>query len=370
MIAGDAGQGGATWAVLQYLLGLRRLGHDVYFVEPLRTGPPHPTTAAYFSEVTRAFGLEGTAALLPAEARQTVGVPYERLLGVAARADVLINVSGMLSDEALVSRVPVRVYLDLDPAFVQLWHATQTADMRFTGHTHFVTVGQSIGGPNCDVPTCGLEWIPTLQPVVLERWPAVGPDGPVQWDAFTTIANWRGYGSIEHDGVQYGQKAHSLRRLLELPRLTRERFTLALSIHPGETRDIEALSSHGWQRVDPAEVAGTPDQYQQFVQRSKGEFGFAKSGYVAARCGWFSDRSACYLASGRPVVAQDTGFSRHLPTGEGLLAFETAEQAAAAVEAVNRDYARHCRAARALAEKYFDSDNVLSWLLSRIGVTP
>jgi hypothetical protein len=192
----------------------------------------------------------------------------------------------------------------------------------------------------------------------------------VRWDAFTTVANWRGYGSIEHDGVRYGQKAHSLRRLIDLPRLTRERFTLALSIHPQEVKDIEALTSHGWQRVDPAEVAGTPDRYQQFVQGSRGEFGLAKSGYVASRCGWFSDRSACYLASGRPVVAQDTGFSRHLPTGKGLLAFENAQQAAAAVEAVGRDYGRHCLAARALAEEYFDSDKVLGRLLRRIGVAP
>jgi hypothetical protein len=370
MIAGDPGQGGAAWAVLQYVLGLRRLGHSVYFVEPVRTGPPHPTIMAYFTEVTRTFGLEGAAALLPAGARQTVGLPYEQLLEIAGRADVLINVSGMLSDDVLVPRVPVRVYLDLDPAFVQLWHATQTADMRFAGHTHFVTVGQSIGGLDCDVPTCGLDWIPTLQPVVLERWPAIGPDGPVRWDALTTVANWRGYGSIEHGGVHYGQKAHSLRRLIDLPRLTRERFTLALSIHPQEVKDVEALSSNGWQRVDPADVAATPAQYQRFVQGSKAEFGLAKSGYVASRCGWFSDRSACYLASGRPVVAQDTGFSRHLPTGEGLFAFNTVDEAAAAIEVMNRDYRRHCRAARALAEEYFDSDKVIGTLLRRIGVAP
>jgi hypothetical protein len=206
--------------------------------------------------------------------------------------------------------------------------------------------------------------------VVLERWPAVGPDGPVRWDALTTVANWRGYGSIEHGGVHYGQKAHSLRRLIDLPRLTRERFTLALSIHPQEVKDVEALSSNGWQRVDPADVAATPGQYQSFVQGSRAEFGLAKSGYVASRCGWFSDRSACYLASGRPVVAQDTGFTRHLPTGEGLFAFNTVDDAAAAIEVMNGDYPRHCRAARALAEEYFGSDKVLGTLLRRIGVAP
>ena len=370
MIAGDPRQGGATWAVLQYLLGLRRLVHDVYFIEPLRVGPIAPAVTQYFSDVTRAFELEDVAALLPADARQTAGLPYEHVVEVAKRADVLINVSGMLTDEAIIGRIPVRVYLDLDPAFVQLWHETGAADMRFAGHTHFVTVGQSIGGPHCDVPTCGLDWIPTLQPVVLERWPRVGPEAAPRWDAFTTVANWRGYGSVEHAGVHYGQKAHSLRGLMHLPRLTRERLMLALSIHPNEVKDLEALSSNGWLRADPAEVAATPAQYQRFVQGSKGEFGLAKSGYVASRCGWFSDRSACYLASGRPVVAQDTGWSRYLPAGQGLLAFDTAEQAAAALEAVDRDYARHCRAARAIAETHFDSDKVLGRLLSRIGVGP
>jgi hypothetical protein len=370
MIASDPGQGGATWAVLQYLLGLRRLGHDVYFVEPVAAASARPDVTRYFNDIVRDFGLEGAAALLPADKRQTVGVPYDRLAEIAKHTDLLINVSGMLTDEAIVSRVAVRVYLDLDPAFVQLWHATHAADMRFTGHTHFVTVGQAIGQPDCNVPTCGLNWIPTLQPVVLERWPRVGPEGPLEWDALTTVGNWRGYGSIEHGGVQYGQKAHSLRRLIELPRLTDERFVLALSIHPDEVNDLDALSSHGWQRVDPAEVASTPARYQRFVQGSKGEFGLAKSGYVASRCGWFSDRSACYLASGRPVVAQDTGFGRYLPTGEGLLAFETTEQAVAAIERLNRDYAGHCRAARALAESYFNSDKVLTRLLRQIGVAP
>jgi hypothetical protein len=192
----------------------------------------------------------------------------------------------------------------------------------------------------------------------------------LEWDAFTTVGNWRGYGSVEHAGVHYGQKAHSLRRLLDLPRLTPEPFTLALSIHPDEVKDLEALSSHGWKLLDPAEVASTPGRYQRFVQGSRGEFGVAKSGYAASRCGWFSDRSACFLASGRPVVAQDTGFSRHLPTGEGLFAFATAEEAAAAVTEVSRDYARHCRAARALAETHFDSDKVLGTLLRGIGVAP
>jgi hypothetical protein len=364
MIAGDPGQGGATWAVLQYLLGFRRLGHDVVFVEPVKTLTPAVTE--YFRSVTEEFGLQGSAALLIAGTRKTVGLPYDRLAAVARRADMLVNVSGMLADEELTAAIPVRVYLDLDPAFIQLWH-TQGIDMRFAGHTHFVTIGQAIGRPDCLVPTCGLRWIPTPQPIVLERWPVAGP---VTRNALTTVGNWRGYGSVEQDGVFYGQKAHSLRPLIDLPTRTRERFELALAIHPGETTDLAALAANGWHLLDPAAVAGTPDQYQQFIQGSKAEFGLAKSGYAASRCGWFSDRSVCYLASGRPVIAQETGFSRYLPTGTGLFAFARADDVLAAIEAINADYVRHARAAQSIAEEYFDSDRVLTRLLRQIGVAP
>jgi hypothetical protein len=270
----------------------------------------------------------------------------------------------MLTDPELIGPIPRRVYLDLDPGFVQLWHAVQGIDMRFAGHTHFVTIGLAIGHADCSVPTCGLPWITTPQPIVLEHWPVAGA---VTRDAFTTIGNWRGYGSVEHGGVSYGQKAHSLRPLIELPLLTPQRFELALGIHSDETNDLAALAANGWILLDPAEVAGTPDRYRRFVQESKAEFGIAKSGYVASRCGWFSDRSLCYLASGRPVLAQDTGFGRWLPVGEGVLSFSTLDEAVAGADAIAADYPRHAGAARRIAEQFFDSDIVLSRLLDRIG---
>jgi hypothetical protein len=372
MIAGDPYQGGATWAVLQYLLGFRRLGHDVYFVEPVRADSLRPqgvrlrdsTNAGYFRQVIEEFGLEGKAALLLAETTDTFGMPYEQLRRTAERADLLINISGMLTDVALAGRIPVRVYLDLDPAFNQLWQAVQGIDRHFAGHTHFVTVGLAIGRPECPVPTCGLPWITTLQPVVLEHWRVAGP---IVHDGLTTVGNWRGYGSIEYQGVQYGQKAHSLRAFMSLPRRTQERFMPALAIHPEEKKDLAALAENGWRVLDPGQVAGTPGRYREFIQGSKAEFGIAKSGYVHSHCGWFSDRSICYLASGRPVIAQDTGFGAFIPAGEGLFAFRTSEDVLAAIDAINSDYATHARAARALAEAYFDSDRVLSGFLDRIG---
>ena len=374
MIAADPQQGGATWAVLQYVLGLHALGHDVCLLEPVARDHLRPAgttlgdsvNARYFIDVARRFGLEGDAALMAVESDEIVGLDRDAVRTRAASADLLINISGLLRDDALIARVPVRVYLDLDPAFNQMWEAFDGIDMGFGGHTHFVTVGWNVGRAGSVVPDCGREWIPTWQPVVLERWPVAERLGR---DALTTVGNWRGYGSIERNGVLYGQKAHSLRPFFALPSRTRERFELALAIHPDETLDLAGLRENGWGLVDPAEVAGTPDDYQAFVQDSKGEFGIAKSGYVRSRCGWFSDRSVCYLASGRPVIAQETGFSDVLPVGDGLFAFETMDDVLAAIECLRTDYPRHRAAARDLAEEYFESTKVLSRLIDRVGAT-
>jgi hypothetical protein len=362
MVAGVAGHGGATWAILQYLLGLRRLGHDVLVVEPVDRLAAE--AEAYGRAVMDDAGLDGDWALMAAGTRETAGCSYEEVAERARRADVLLNVSGMLTDEELLRAVPVRAYLDLDPAFNQLWHDAQGVDMRFDGHTHFVTVGLAVGSDRCAVPACGRTWISTVPPVVLDEWPVAQR---VEHDAFTTVANFRAYGSVEHGGVHYGQKVHSLRELIDLPPRTSERFVLAMSVHPDEKDDLRLLHDNGWELVDPSAVAGTPASYRRFVQGSKGEFGLTKSGYVVSRSGWFSDRSACYLASGRPVVAQDTGFSAYLPTGAGLLSFTETQGAADAVKRIDAEYEEHRAAARALAEEHFDSDRVLTRLLDRLG---
>ncbi len=365
MVAGDPEQGGASWAVLQYVLGLRALGHDVYLVEPVDR--LEPRSVRYFSALVRDFGLDGHAALLVRGSRECSGIPYRKLLRLARGADLVLNVSGMLRDEELVGPAPLRVFLDLDPAFNQLWHALDGIDMGFGLHNRFATVGLELGAPGCPVPTCGREWIRTLPPVFLPQWRQAES---LETDGFTTVGNWRGYGSIVWNGKRYGQKAHSLRKIVTLPELTSERIAPALSIHGEETEDLRSLRRHGWELIDPLRVAGSPQRYAAFVRGSKGELGLAKEGYVESRCGWFSDRSACYLASGRPVVAQDTGFSRHIPVGEGLLSFTTAAEAAAAIAEVGGNYRRHAGAARALAEDTLDSTKVLMGLLERVHRTP
>ncbi len=369
MVAGDPHQGGASWAVLQYLLGLRALGHDVVLVEPVRAQPGRPdpldpagAVVGYFRSLPH---LQGSAALLASDREETVGMPFEELVRFASDADVLINVSGMLANERLLEPIPVRAFLDLDPGFVQVWHVTGE-DMGLDRHTHWVSVGQSLGRPDCPIPTCGKRWIGTVPPVALDHWPMTPAPHKA---AFTSVGHWRSYGSIEHEGIHYGQRSHSLRTLIDLPRQVDARFQLALGIHPAERRDIEALEENGWELLDPAQVAGTPDRYAAFIRVSLAELGVAKSGYVASRSGWLSDRSACYLASGRPVVAQDTGFDDFLPTGEGLLSFATTDEAAAAVEEVQRSWSRHSRAARDFAEEYLDARTVLARLLGKLGRT-
>jgi hypothetical protein len=364
MVAGDPRQGGASWAVLQYFAGLSELGHEVLLVEPVAPAKiaPDGAVAAYFESLPL---LDGRAALLAEGGEETLGLPYRDVLEFARGADLLVNVSGMLRDERLLEAVPVRAFLDLDPGFNQVWQATGT-EMGFDLHTHCVTVGAGIGREGCPIPTLGRDWIPVLPPVALGHWPVAAE--PPRRDAFTSIGHWRSYGSVEHGGVHYGQRAHSLRRLIELPRRSPARFELALGIHPDEADDLRALRENGWSLLDPAQVGGTPADYAAFVLGSKAELSVAKSGYVDSRSGWFSDRSACYLASGRPVVAQDTGPSLTLPTGEGLLRFGAVEQAAAAVAEVEADTVRHARAARELAEEHLDAAKVLPRLLERLAV--
>jgi hypothetical protein len=366
-------QGGATWAVLQYLLGLQELGHRVYFVEripetclvPPGTSLTHSHNSQYFRQVTEDFDLRDSSALIDSRREQAVGLDFAAVREIGRRADVLINLSGYLPIEPWFQTVPVRLYVDLDPLFTQFWSDVERIEMHFEGHTHFATIGMAVGSNGCAAPAGDREWIKTWQPVVLTRWPVTDC---LTWDAATTVANWRSYGSVQHGGDFYGQKVHSWRQLMNLPLRSRWRFVAALSIDPQETEDLGLLLANRWELVDPRKVAATPQLYQQFIQCSKAELAIAKSGYVKSRCGWFSERSACYLASGKPVVAQATGFEQYLPCGKGVFAFTSGEQALEALAAIDKDYTVQCRAARCIAEEFFDSGKVLTRLLAQVGV--
>jgi hypothetical protein len=362
---------------LQYLLGFRRLGWDVLLLDRLepdmcvdaagqQCSIDHAANLAYLRRVLRAFDLEDSFALAYNGGEQWYGIPREAVRERVKRSALLLNVMGFVTDDDILSWAPHRVFLDIDPGFGQMWRELGQANL-FQGHDQYVTIAENIGQPDCTIPTCGLRWITTRQPVVLEHWPVQsnGVGG-----SFTSVGAWRGpYAAVEFGGRRYGLRAHEFRKFAALPMLCDQSFEIALDIHHAEASDIALLAANGWTRVDPAEAAGDPAAYQRFIRGSKAEFLVAKGMYVDTRGGWFSDRSTCYLASGKPVLAQDTGLRAHYPVGEGLLLFDTLEEAREGVTAISRDYRRHSRAARAVAEEYFDSDKVLSSLLAKLGVT-
>ena len=375
-LAQKPGSGGHTWVFLQYLLGFRRLGWDVLFLDRLEpemcrdeSGRSVPLEAsrnlAYFLDVMRRADLGGSYGLLSDGRTHAAGLSRGEILERVRRSAALINVMGFLDDEEILAAAPARVFLDIDPGFGQMWQAIGLHET-FLGHDAFVTIGENIGQATCAIPTCGLNWITNRQPVVLDEWPAA--DVPTRMQGpVTTVATWRGaFAPVEYEGTTYGLRAHEFRKFASLPRLVDQEFKIALDIHSNDSKDSDLLTSHGWTLVEPEAVASDPWRYRDFIQGSAAEIMIAKGMYVQANSGWFSDRSICYLASGRPVIAQDTGLRDCLPTGEGLLTFSTLDEAVEATSAIKRDYPRHARAARRLAEDLFDSSKVLGRLVKQL----
>ena len=375
-VAQRAGYGGHVWAFVQYLLGFRRLGYDVLFIDHLakdmatdRSGRPSARARArcieLFVKAMSRAGVKDSYTLLLDGGNESVGLSRPQALEQLGDCEFLLNVMGFIKDEEVLSAARRRVFLDIDPGFGQMWRQLGLADP-FQGHDDFVTIAENIGKPSCSVPTCDLPWVTTRPPIDLESWsPAEAGD-----NGFTTVASWRGpYGPVEYKGRSYGLRAHEFRRFAELPRLSGERFEVALDIDDSDYRDMALLRRGGWELIDPVLVAGGADDYMQYIRDSHAEVMIAKQMYVATRGGWFSDRSACYLASGKPVLAQDTGFADNYPAGEGLLSFTNLEEAVAGVSEIRSDWERHSTAARAIAEERLDSRKVLGDLLGDLGVT-
>jgi hypothetical protein len=369
--------GGEAWVRLNWILGFQRLGCEVYFVEQINretcvdeSGAVVPfvqcVNLAYFRQVTERFGLKGQVALIYGNGEEIYGLSQSKLRDIAENADLLVNISGHLTWEPLIQYFHCKVYLDIDPGFTQFWHADPTSNFRLQGHDAYFTIGENIGKPDCPIPIDDIHWMHTRQPVVLAQWP-VCTEGTR--NRFTTIASWRGpFGPVYVGDKIYGLKVHQFRNLVTLAQRLPYTFEIALQIHPSDTKDLELLHTHGWQTVNPKDVASDPIAFRNYVQQSGAEFSVAQGIYVDTHSGWFSDRSVRYLASGKPTLIQDTGFSRNYPVGEGLLAFGTLEEAAAGAKTIVDNYELHSRTARALAEAYFDSDKVLARLLHQMGV--
>lgn len=373
-IAQKPGYGGHTWALLQYVLGFRELGWDVLFLDALAStacrdatgqpcAPANSINLAYVAALVERFNLAGSYALSIDGGREWVGVDGTAAMDRLRSSDFLLNIMGFLTDPELLAAAPRRVFLDIDPGFGQMWRELKLHDV-FGGHDAFVTIGENIGRPGCTVPTCGLPWVTTPQPVVLRYWPvAAPPAGPPK---FSSVASWRGaYGPIEFAGRTYGLRVHEFRRFLELPARTGLAFELALDIHDADARDRQRLVEQGW-RLAPPSVAKSVDSYQEYIHQSAAEFMVAKNMYVQSASGWLSDRSLCYLASGRPVLAQDCGTPAAYRRGEGLVLFTSLDEAADGARAIVADYPRHARAARELAEAHFDSAKVLRRIADQV----
>ena len=362
--------GGLAWHHLQYVLGLARLGHEVWFVEegddypscydPSRdaTGTDPAYGLRFTADAFDRLGLEPRWAYHDAHTSSWHG-PGGAVAEACARADLLLNVSGVNPVRAWAEGIPARVLVDTDPVFTQVRHLTDAAARESAlAHTAFATFGE------CGVPDDGFPWVPTRQPVVLDAWP-VEP-GPAD-GAFTTVMQWESYPAVEHGGRRYGMKSDSFAAVRGLPRRTGERLELALG---GGGAPRGELAAEGWHVREPLAPTRDPWTFQGYVRGSKGELSVAKHGYVAARCGWFSERSASYLASGRPVVVQETGFSDWLQAECGVVAFTDADEAVAGLEDVSARYPEHCAGARAVAEEYFDARDVLQRLIESAFAVP
>jgi len=377
IVTGLVGQyafGGVAWDYLQFVEGFRQLGHDVFYLEDTEMWPYDPIkntisedctyNVTYLRGVMEKLGLADRWIYRSAPDASYHGHTERETKEICATADLYLNVSGCgwLRPEYLA--IPCKAFLDSDPIFTQVALLSGKQDVidRIRAHDRHFTFAENIGAPDCRVPDAGFHWIPTRQPVVLDWWDG-GPETPR--DIFSSVMNWVSYKGCEYNGETWGQKDVEFLKFVDLPRRTAQKFEIAMGMGPGMKRPTEMLQQKGWQIIEPAEHLPDPWTYREYLRRSKGEWSVAKEGYVKSRSGWFSCRSACYLALGRPCVLQDTGWSNVYPTGHGLFAFRTLDEAVTGIDAINADYAAHSRAARELAEQMFDARRVLADLIAK-----
>jgi hypothetical protein len=375
---------GVAWQVLHYLEGFRRLGHEVYYLEDTGDWPYDPEqntitadcryTVNYIARLMAWCGLPGRWGYrAAAQENRMIGLSEDDVRDLLSRAAALVNLTGatLLREEHL--RVPVRIYLESDPVLPQIEIAQGrkfTIDL-LAAHTHHFTFGENLGAPDCLVPVGHFNYLPTRQPVILDWWqpgaarpdrlPAAGPH------RFTTVGSWQQSGKdVEWNGETYvWSKHHEFLKFIDLPRRTEQKLELALAC--GDADALGRLKSCGWQIVDALPLSRDILPYRDYILGSGGEFTVAKDQNIRLRSGWFSDRSACYLAAGKPVITQDTAFGNILPTGRGLFAFRTMEDVLAALDAIAGNYEAHCRAAREIAAEYFAAEKVIGRLMAVAG---
>lgn len=376
VVTGLIGQyafGGVTWDYIQYVLGFARLGHEVWYLEDTSTWAYDPVkqepsadcsrNVAYLARVMEAFGFGSQWICRNGATGDYHGIANEREAEALLRsADVLANVSGACWLREPTLAIRKKLFLDGDPMFTHVKMLSPGGDAflsHVAAHQRHYSFGLHIGRKGCKIPTAGFDWEQTVQPIATDLWASDRLAG----ESWTTVMNWASYAPVEFEGDFYGQKDLEFAKFIDLPTQTSEKFLLAMGQGVGSKRPTEVLHAKGWGIVEPDEVLPDYGSYHDFLLGSKAEWSIAKHGYVHSRSGWFSCRSACYLAAGRPVVVQDTGWTDHLPSGDGVLAFSTMGEAVDAIARVAGDYAHHSKAARAYAKEHFEAETVCAALL-------
>ena len=367
---------GIAWQALHYLVGLEQLGYEAWYIENHGANPYDPRAnsvmmdctynVAFLKSSLERFGFAGRWAYWDAINDVYHGLSRERVFALLKEADALINLCGATKLREEHMACPVRIMVDTDPVYEQIKYAKADPAARtyLDAHTHFFTYGENVGGPGWIVPLCGVPWKPTRPPVVLQLW----PEAPATPECFSTIATWENKGKdIEFEGERYVWSKHvNFLRMLDVAKDAGGCFTMAM-LPP--TPEVEAqVTAAGWRLTDPRPISAGIEAYGDFIRGSRGEFTVAKDIYVRPKSGWFSDRSVCYLASGRPVVTMATEFSRFYPVGEGLFQYADEAGALGAIAAVNADYRRHAKAARRLAAEFFAADRVVGAMMREAGL--
>jgi hypothetical protein len=367
---------GNTWAFLQWGLGLRELGWEVWLVESLKAKElknskgenvrlAESVNLSHWNRILEEIGWDDRATLLVEGEK----VEEQPLRDFAAGADLFLNLSGHFKRPDLVEKVASRVYVDLDPAFTQIWAKVYQSPMNFAGHNAYWSVGLGMGR-GAVVPDTGHDWKAVCPPVCRSFWTRSaagqlrGASGEMAKNCWTTVAHWYGYSAVEWEGRSYSNKAPEFEKLREWPKKSGLRPKVVTDLGTGEERSL--FEKAGWEFLDPTSICSDWKEYRNFLASSRGEFSPAKGGYVTAQTGWFSDRSVLYLSLGRPVLLQDTGWSKWLPEGSGLVAFRSLDEAVERAKEIEKDYAGHCRGAEKVADEHLDArraiPQALAWL--------
>ncbi len=378
--------GGISWDFVQYPLGLFEMGHDVFYIEDTMLYPTFQadkskwddatSTVEHLASIMKYFGMEDRWAYRDEASKKCFGMTETQVKEICKTADIFINVSQSTYFKEEYLKIPVRILIDTDPMFTQIQYATDSSFLsrgseetnQLTHHNYFFTFGENILADDCLIPGCGLQWIPTRQPICIEYWKK-SPPPPIDESAFTTVMTWQIGKKLIFQEKEWGQKDLEFPKIMAVPaKFPDLNFSVVMNysnISEDQFPKAEILKNQ-WQLKDSAYIGKDWLKYQKLIEDSLGEFSIAKETYVKSNSGWFSCRSACYMASGRPVIVQDTGWSKYYPTGKGLFSFKNEEEAVEALRKVKEDLPLHSEVARSIAEDYFDSNKVLTLMLDQV----